>query len=79
MNRLMKGLVAFGLIGLSSAANAAFIVDTTGANQLGVPGNNNFQSQLQGQGVTQYWDGAQLQVSGAVRSSSNTSAAKPAT
>ena len=64
MNRLMKGLVAFGLIGLSSAANAAFIVDTTGATQLPVLGNNNFQSQLAAGGGTQYWDGAQLRLDG---------------
>jgi PEP-CTERM motif len=65
MNKFVQSLAVIGVFGLSSAANAAFIVDTTGATQLGVPGNNNFQSQLQGQGVTQYWDGAQLQVSGA--------------
>ena len=64
MNKLMQGLVAFGLIGLSSAANAAFIVDTTDAVLFGVPGNNDFQSQLAGEGVTQYWDGAQLLLDG---------------
>jgi hypothetical protein len=57
-------LLAFGLIGLSSAANAAFIVDTTGAVQISVPSINNFQSQLAAGGGTQYWDGAQLLLDG---------------
>jgi hypothetical protein len=60
MNFVMKGLAVLGVCGLSSVAQAAFIVNTSGAVQLDVPSVNNFQSQLAGQGVTKYWDGAQL-------------------
>jgi hypothetical protein len=64
MRNWTKGLLAFGLIGLSSAANAGFIVNTTGAAELNVPGINNFQSQLAAAGATKYWDGAQLALDG---------------
>jgi PEP-CTERM motif len=63
MNRFVKSLAVIGVFGLSSAANAAFIVDTTGAVQFGVPGSNDFQAQLAAEGATQYWDGAQLRLS----------------
>ena len=65
MNKFVKSLAVIGVFGLSSAANAAFIVDTTGAVEFGVPGSNDFQAQLAAQGVTNYWDGAQLQLDGA--------------
>lgn len=62
MNSFVKGLAVLGVCGLSSVAQAAFVVNTSGAVQLDVPAVNNFQSQLAGQGVTKYWDGAQLSV-----------------
>jgi hypothetical protein len=61
---MLQALAVVGLMGLSLASHAAFIVDTDGATLEAVPANNNFSSDLAALGVTEFWDGAQLTLSG---------------
>lgn len=64
MKNTIRLLAACGFLTVTSAANAAFIVDTAGATYEAVPANNDFKANLAADGVTHFWDGAQLLLTG---------------
>jgi hypothetical protein len=61
---IVKTLAAAVLFGLSGAASAAFVIDTTGASLEPIPANNNFQGDLASANIADFWDGAQLGLAG---------------
>jgi hypothetical protein len=61
---IVKTVAAAVLFGLSGAASAAFVIDTTGATLEAVPATNQFQGDLGAANIGDFWDGAQLGLTG---------------
>jgi hypothetical protein len=61
---IVKALTAIGLLGLSGAASASFVLDTTGSLFRPIPAINQFTGDLAAVNITHFWDGANLSLSG---------------
>jgi hypothetical protein len=55
---IVKALTAIGLLGLSGAASASFVLDTTGSLFRPIPALNQFTGNLAAENITGFWDGA---------------------